>query len=172
MNQKFLVLAMTLALAVRAFDAADAATIIGAAKQSGDFKTLLMAGKVAGVDKALESKGPYSLFAPNDQAFAKVPKAKLEDLMKPANLTMLKTALGAHLVTGILSLKAIEAGLANNDAVVVMTVNNMPLIFKRDGGVLTVNGAKLAQAPLSVDNGLVYTIDTVLLPPMPLQPTY
>ncbi len=171
MNQKLAVLAMTFGLAMMALGSANAATIIGAAKQSGDFKTLLMAGKAAGVDKALDSKGPYSLFAPNDQAFAKVPKAKLDDLMKPANLTMLKTALGAHLVTGILSLKAIEAGLANNDAVVVMTVNNMPLIFKREGGGLTVNGAKF-QAPISVENGLVYTIDTVLLPPMPLQPTY
>ncbi len=162
---------MTLGLALIAHDSGDAATIIGAAQQSGDFKTLLMAGKAAGVDKALDSKGPYSLFAPNDQAFAKVPKAKLDDLMKPANLTMLKTALGAHLVTGILSMKAIEAGLTNNDAVVVMTVNNMPLIFKREAGALTVNGAKL-QAPMSVDNGLVYPIDTVLLPPVPLQPTY
>ena len=171
MNQKLFAFIMTLGLAVTVFNEAGAATIVGAAKQSGDFKTLLMAGTAAGVDKALDSKGPYSLFAPNDQAFAKVPKAKLDDLMKPANLNKLKTALGAHLVTGILSMKAIEAGLTSNDAVVVMTVNNMPLIFKREGGGLTVNGAKV-QAPITVDNGLVYTIDTVLLPPMPLQPTY
>ena len=171
MNKKMIALAFTLGLTVTALDSADATTIIGAAKQSGDFKTLLTAGKAAGVDKALDSKGPYSLFAPDDQAFAKVPKAKLDDLMKPANLTMLKMALGAHLVTGILSLQAIEAGLASHDAVVVMTVNNMPLIFKREGGALTVNGAKF-KAPISVENGLVYTIDTVLLPPLPLQPTY
>lgn len=172
MDRKFFVLTTTLGILLSANLPVEAATIIGAARQSGDFRMLLMAGKAAGVDKPLDGKGPYSLFAPNDQAFAKIPKAKIDDLLKPANLTPLKIALGAHLVTGIVSLDAIEAGLVNHDAVVVTTVNNMPLIFKREAGGITVNGAKFVQAPISVDNGLIYPIDTVLLPPMPLQPTY
>jgi uncharacterized surface protein with fasciclin (FAS1) repeats len=149
---------------------ANAATIVGAAQQAGDFTTLLMASKAAGVDKALEGPGPFTLFAPNDTAFAKVPE--LDELMKPANREMLKATLGSHLVTGILSMQAIEKGLVDNDAVVVSTVNNMPLVFKHEGGMTTVNGAHIIKPPMRVDNGLVYVIDTVLVPPMPLQPTY
>ncbi|MGI8526206.1 MAG: fasciclin domain-containing protein [Pseudolabrys sp.] len=172
MKMKIRAAAIVIGLAALMPAAGNAATIIGAAQQAGDFTMLLKAGKAAGVDKALEGKGPFTLFAPNDAAFAKVPKAKLDDLMKPANLEMLKTTLGSHLATGILSMQAIEAGLANNGAVVVTTVNNMPLIFKREGGAMTVNGAKLIKPPMRVDNGLVYVIDTVLVPPMPLQPVY
>ena len=152
--------------------AAHSATIVGAAQQAGDFTKLLAAGKAAGVDKALDGRGPFTIFAPNDAAFAKVPKAKLDALMKPGNRNMLKTALGAHLVTGILSMQAIEKGLASNAAVAVSTVNNMPLVFKREGGMVTVNGARIVKPPMKVDNGLVYVIDTVLVPPMPLQPKY
>ncbi len=165
------VAAILIGLATLMSGTVSAATIIGAAQQSGDFTTLLKASKQAGVDKALEGKGPFTLFAPNDEAFAKVPKAKLDAMMKPANLEMLKTTLGNHLLTGVLSMQAIEDGLANNDAVVATTVNNMPLIFKREAGAMTVNGAKM-KPPMRADNGLVYVIDTVLVPPMPLQPVY
>ncbi len=150
---------------------AQGATIIGAAQQAGTFTKLLAAGKLAGVDNALMGQGPFTIFAPDDAAFAKVPQDKLDSLMRPANLTMLKTTLGAHLLTGVLSMQAIEAGLADNDAVVATTVNNMPLIFKREGGQITVNGAHM-KPPMQVDNGLVYVIDTVLVPPTPLQATY
>jgi len=146
--------------------------IVGAAQQAGDFTQLLAASKAAGVDTALKGPGPFTLFAPNDQAFAKVPQAKLDDLMKPANLEMLKTTLGGHLVTGILSMQAIENGLAANAAVMVVTVNKESLVFKREAGRITVNGAHIVKPPMQVDNGLVYVIDTVFVPPMPLQPTY
>ena len=69
-------------------------------------------------------------------------------------------------------MQAIEKGLVDNDAVVVSTVNHMPLVFKHEGGMITVNGAHIIKPPMRVDNGLVYVIDTVLVPPMPLQPTY
>ena len=151
---------------------ANAATIVGAAQQAGGFTKLLAASSAAGVDKALNGPGTFTLFAPDDSAFAKLPQAKLDELMKPANLEMLKTTLGGHLVTGVLSMQAIEKGLADNDAAVVSTVNSIPLVFKHEGGMLTVNGAHITRAPMQVDNGLVYVIDTVLVPPMPLQPTY
>ncbi len=162
---------LTLALAAWLSGAAHGATIIGAAQQAGTFTKLLAAGKQAGVDKALQGPGPFTIFAPDDAAFAKVPKAKLDNLMKPANRNMLKTTLGAHLLTGRLTMQAIAAGLAQNDAVVATTVNNMPLIFKKEGGSITVNGAHM-KPPMIVSNGLVYVIDTVLVPPMPLQPAY
>jgi uncharacterized surface protein with fasciclin (FAS1) repeats len=165
-------LAVILAMGAFIGGIANAATIVGAAEQAGDFTKLLAASKQAGVDKALNGKGPFTLFAPDDAAFAKAPQAKLDELMKPGNNNMLKTALGAHLLTGILSMQAIENGLATSDAVVATTVNNMPLVFKRESGMITVNGAHITKGPIRVDNGLVYVIDTVLVPPMPLQPTY
>ena len=151
---------------------ADAATIIATAKQSGEFTQLLAASKTAGIDQALDGAGPFTLFAPDDSAFAGVPSDKLDALMKPANHEMLKAVLGSHLATGILSMSAIETGLANNPAVMVVTVNNMPLIFKREDGKITVNGALIRKAPIKADNGLVYVIDAVLLPPRQLQPRY
>lgn len=148
-----------------------AANIVEAAKAAGEFTMLLKANQVAGTDKTLMGRGPFTVFAPTDAAFAKVPKAKLDALMKPANRNMLKTTLGAHLVTGLVKMEAIEKGLATNPAVVVSTVNSMPLVFKREGGMITVNGAQMKPA-MRVDNGIIYVIDTVMVPPMPLQPTY
>lgn len=168
MKRTFVIFAVAGALLA---GSAQAATIIGAAQQAGTFTKLLAAGKQAGVESALNGRGPFTIFAPTDAAFAKVPQAKLDMLMKPANLNKLKTTLGAHLLTGRLTMQAIEAGLADNDAVVATTVNNMPLVFKKEGGQITVNGAHM-KPPMTVSNGLVYVIDTVLVPPMPLQPQY
>lgn len=168
MRKDFLVFA---AAALLLSGTAQAGTIVETAQQAGTFTKLLAAGKAAGVDKALGGKGPFTIFAPDDAAFAKVPQAKLDMLMKPANRNKLKTTLGAHLLTGRLTMQAIEAGLAQNDAVVATTINNMPLVFKKDGGQLTVNGAQVKRA-MTVSNGLVYIIDAVLVPPMPLQPAY
>ena len=92
--------------------------------------------------------------------------------MNPTNKTMLKVALSNHVVTGILSMAQLDQGLANSDAVTVMAANNMPLIFKLAAGKLTVNGANIIEGPIKADNGLIYVVDTVLLPAMPLQPQY
>lgn len=169
---KRLILALGFGTALFVASGAQAANIVEAAKAAGNFTMLLKANQAAGTDKALMGQGPFTVFAPDDAAFAKVPKAKLDMLMKPANREMLKTALGAHLLTGNLTLAVIDNGLAANDSVVATTVNNMPLVFKHEGGALTVNGAHIVKGPMKVDNGLIYVIDTVLVPPMPLQPTY
>ena len=151
---------------------AAAANIVEAAKADGSFTKLLAANDLAGTTAVLEGRGPFTVFAPNDAAFAKVPQAKLAMLMKPEKRTMLKVALVNHVVTGTLSMAQIEQGLAKADAVSVMAANNMPLVFKHEGGALTVNGAHIIQGPMKVDNGLVYVVDTVLMPAMPLQPHY
>lgn len=166
------ILTAVAAMAALLGGAANAATIVGAAQQAGNFTKLLAASKQAGVDTALNGPGPFTIFAPDDAAFAKAPQAKLDELMKPGNNNMLKAALAAHLVTGLVTMQAIETGLAGSSAVVVNTVNNMPLVFKHEGGMITVNGAHILKPPMRVDNGLVYVIDTVLIPPTPLQPTY
>ncbi len=151
---------------------AHAATIPEAARAAGEFTTLLKATETAGLSGYVGSPGPFTMFAPNDAAFAKVPADKLAMLMRPENRIKLKVTLANHLVTGLLSAQAIDAGLGKADAVSVSAINTMPLILKRENGVLTVNGAHVIKGPMKVDNGLVYVIDTVLLPAMPLQPTY
>ena len=150
--------------------AAYAADIVETAKADGHFSMMLKAGEKAGVATWLQSPGPITVFAPNDDAFAKVPKAMLDDLMKPANATMLKVAMGNHAVAGLVTTDDIDKGLAKAPAVAVPAMSGMPLVIKRDGGALTVNGAHVIKGPMKVDNGLVYVVDTVLLPAMPIQP--
>ena len=161
---------LAVALTVAVPIAANAANIVEAAKADGHFTMLLKAGEQAGVASWLQSPGPITVFAPNDDAFAKVPKAMLDDLMKPANATKLKITMGNHAVAGLVTTEAIDKGLAKASAVAVPAMNGMPLVIKREGGVLTVNGAHVIKGPMKVDNGLVYVIDSVLVPPMPIQP--
>lgn len=149
-----------------------AATIPQAATQAGEFNNLLKATRTAGLSDYVAGRGPFTMFAPNDAAFTKIPKAQLDALMLPANRTKLKVTLGNHLVTGLLPIAAIERGLAQADAVSVTAINTMPLTIRRDGAGLTVNGAHIVGMPMKVDNGIIYVVDTVLMPAMPLQPTY
>jgi uncharacterized surface protein with fasciclin (FAS1) repeats len=149
-----------------------AANIVDTAKADGSFTKLLAANQAAGTASILEGPGPFTVFAPNDAAFAKAPRDKLAMLMKPENLTKLKVTLANHVVTGLLTENQIDSGLDKAGAVVVTAANNMPLIIRREGGVLTVNGAHVIKGPMKVDNGLIYVVDAVILPAMPLQPTY
>ena len=149
-----------------------AANIPETAQQAGDFTKLLHATETAGLSSYVGSPGPFTIFAPNDAAFAKVPPAELEMLMRPANRTKLRVTLGNHLVTGLLTMQDIDRGLGQAHAVSVVAINNMPLVISRERGALTVNGARIMGPPMRVDNGLVYIVDGVLMPAMPLQPHY
>ena len=150
--------------------ALQAANIVETAKADGHFTMLLKAGEKAGVATWLQSPGPITVFAPNDDAFAKVPEAMLDDLMKPANATRLKVTMGNHAVAGLVTTDDIDKALDKAPAVAVPAMSGMPLVIKREGGMLTVNGAHVIKGPMKVDNGLVYIIDTVLVPAMPIQP--
>lgn len=147
-----------------------AADIVETAKADGHFTMLLKASTAAGAAPWLQSPGPITVFAPNDDAFAKVPKPMLDDLMKPANLNKLKLTVGNHAVAGLVTEADIDKGLAMAPAVAVSAMNGNPIVIKRVGGKLTVNGAHVIKGPMKVDNGLVYVIDEVLVPPMPIQP--
>jgi transforming growth factor-beta-induced protein len=122
-----------------------AADIVDTAKADGHFTMLLKASEQAGAASWLKSPGPITVFAPNDDAFAKVPPAMLDKLMMPANAEQLKLTVGNHAVAGQVKLAAIDQGLASAPAVVVPAMNGMPLVIKREGGVLTVNGAHCHQ---------------------------
>ena len=161
---------LAISLIIAAPIAVHAANIVETAKADGHFAMMLKAGEKAGVAAWLQSPGPITVFAPDDDAFAKVPKAMLDDLMKPENATMLKVTMGNHAVAGLVTTADIDKGLVKAAAVSVPAMSGMPLVIKREGGMITVNGAHVIKGPMKVDNGLVYVVDTVLVPAMPIQP--
>jgi len=133
---------------------ASAADIVDTAVAGGSFKTLATALQAAGLIDTLKGKGPFTVFAPTDDAFAKIPKADLEALLKDkAKLTAVLTY---HVVAGKVMSKDIKSGK-------VKTVQGTELTIATTGGV-TVNTAKVIKADVLADNGVIHAIDTVLIP--------
>jgi uncharacterized surface protein with fasciclin (FAS1) repeats len=148
--KKFLI-ASALSLAALASQAAD---IVDTAVAAGSFKTLAAALQAAGLVDTLKGKGPFTVFAPTDEAFAKIPKADLDALLKDkAKLTAVLTY---HVVSGKVMAKDVKAGK-------VKTVQGSELTLGTAGGV-TVNGAKVVKADIAADNGVIHVIDSVVLP--------
>jgi len=133
-------------------------TIAQIAAESSDFKTLVRAAEAAGLIETLGSKGPFTLFAPTDEAFAKVDKNALADLLKPENKAKLRNVLLYHVVSGKVN-AATATTLTSAEA-----VNGQRLDFKLKGGSLTIDGAKVTATDLNASNGVIHVIDTVLMP--------
>jgi len=148
---KKLLIAATLAISALGAQAAD---IVDTAVAAGSFKTLATALQAAGLIDTLKGKGPFTVFAPTDEAFAKIPKADLDALLKDkAKLTAVLTY---HVVPGKVMAKDVKPGTAK-------TVQGGNLTLATTGGV-TVNGAKVIKADVAASNGVIHVIDTVLLP--------
>jgi uncharacterized surface protein with fasciclin (FAS1) repeats len=133
-------------------------TIVDLAIKSKQFKTLVAAVKAAELVDTLSSEGPFTLFAPNDKAFAKLDQNVLKKLLKPVNKDALQKVLKYHVLSGAVMAKDIKAG-----SVKTVEGNTVRLRLPRSG--VTVNGAKVLKADVSASNGVVHTIDTVLIPP-------
>ena len=134
--------------------AAQAKDIVDTAVAAGSFKTLVTALQAAGLVDTLKGKGPFTVFAPTDEAFAKIPKADLDALLKDkAKLTAVLTY---HVVAGKVLAKDVKPGK-------VKTVQGSELTLATTGGV-TVDGAKVITADVVADNGVIHVIDTVLMP--------
>jgi uncharacterized surface protein with fasciclin (FAS1) repeats len=132
-------------------------TIVDVATEAGSFTTLLKALEAADLVKTLSEKGPFTVFAPTDEAFAALPKGTLDDLLKPENKEKLKRVLSYHVVSGELLSQNLEAGK-------VTTLAEVPVeISIKDG--IRVNDAKVATPDLKASNGIIHVIDKVLLPP-------
>lgn len=141
------------ALAASAFTA-QAKDIVDTAVAAGNFKTLATALQAAGLIDTLKGKGPFTVFAPTDEAFAKIPKADLEALLKDkAKLTAVLTY---HVVPGKVMAKDVKAGK-------VKTVQGSSLTVATTGGV-TVDKAKVVKTDIAADNGVIHVIDSVLMP--------
>ncbi len=148
---KKLILATALAAASLAVQAKD---IVETAVAAGSFKTLATALQAAGLVDTLKGKGPFTVFAPTDAAFAKIPKADLDALLKDkAKLTAVLTY---HVVPGKVMAKDVKAGS-------VKTVQGGMLTLGTTGGV-TVDNAKVVQADVVASNGVIHVIDSVVLP--------
>jgi len=132
--------------------------VVDTAVAAGSFKTLAAALKAAGLVDTLKGKGPFTVFAPTDAAFAKLPPGTLESLLKPENKAQLVKILTLHVVPGrVFSDQAIAAGTAKS-------VQGGPLAIAKANGGVTVNGAKVTAADLNASNGVIHVIDTVILP--------
>lgn len=150
MKKTALALVLTLGLSV----AAHAKDIVDTAVGAGNFKTLVTAIQAAGLVETLKGKGPFTVFAPTDEAFAKVPKADLDALLKDkAKLTAVLTY---HVVPGAVMAKDVKAGQ-------VKTVQGSALTVSTTGGVM-VDKAKVSAIDIVADNGVIHVIDTVLMP--------
>ena len=151
MNAKKLLIAATLACAALTAQAKD---IVDTAVAAGNFKTLVAALKAANLVPTLKGKGPFTVFAPTDEAFAKIPKADLDALLK--DKAKLKAVLTYHVVAG----KVMSTDLKASD---VKTVQGSNVMITTTGGAM-VNDAKVVAADVAADNGVIHAIDTVLMP--------
>ncbi|MGE3164612.1 MAG: fasciclin domain-containing protein [Planctomycetota bacterium] len=132
-------------------------TIVQTAQAAGSFKTLLAAATAAGLAEVLASEGPWTVFAPSDEAFGKLPAGTVDSLLEPGNRDQLIRILKLHVVSGrVYSDQAAKAGSASSLAA-------LPLSFEQRDG-LRVNGAKIVATDIENSNGVVHVIDTVLLP--------
>jgi len=128
------------------------------------FGTLLAAVKAAGLLKPLSGDGPFTILAPTDQAFAKLPKGTVANLLKPENRGQLQAILKYHVIPGrVSSARAVAAGSAK-------TLNGQPVAFEIAGGQLRVRGANITRTDVNAANGVVHVIDQVLIPPTPPAP--
>lgn len=135
---------------------APAKTVVDIALNSPDHTTLVAAVKAAGLVETLSGPGPFTVFAPTNAAFAKLPAGTLEDLLKPQNKQKLVDILTYHVVAGKVMAKDVKPGA-------VKTVNGETAMLATKGGV-TIDKAKVVAADLTADNGVVHVIDTVILP--------
>jgi len=132
-------------------------TIVAVAAANGSFKTLTTALQAAGLDKTLEGKGPFTVFAPTDQAFAALPPVALQQLLKPENKDLLVKILTYHVVPGEITSSNLKSGE-------VQTVEGSPIQVKVGNGGVMVNNANVIKADVSASNGVIHVIDQVMLP--------
>ena len=132
--------------------------IVDTAVAAGSFKTLTAAVTAAGLIETLKSAGPFTVFAPSDAAFAKLPAGTVADLVKPENKAKLTAILTLHVMPG-----KVMAADVKGKKVSPASVNGEALHVDGTNGV-TVNGATVTNADIACTNGVIHVIDTVILP--------
>jgi uncharacterized surface protein with fasciclin (FAS1) repeats len=137
------------------FSARAGGDIVDTAMSAGSFNTLVTAVKAAGLVDTLKGKGPFTVFAPTDAAFAKIPKASLDALL--ADKQKLASVLTYHVVPG----KVMAADVKTGD---VKTVQGSSIAVNAEGGAVKVDAASVIKADVEASNGVIHAIDTVIMP--------
>jgi uncharacterized surface protein with fasciclin (FAS1) repeats len=149
--------ALLLALPMMAADKGSQ-DIVDTAMAAGQFNTLAKALQAAGLVDTLKGKGPFTVFAPTDEAFAKLPAGALDNLLKPENKEKLKAVLLYHVVSGkVPAAKVMKMKSAK-------TVNGQEVTIMANDGKVMVNDATVVKADVMASNGVIHVIDTVLMP--------
>jgi uncharacterized surface protein with fasciclin (FAS1) repeats len=133
-----------------------AADIVDTAVSAGSFNTLVTAVKAAGLVDTLKGPGPFTVFAPTDEAFAKLPAGALDGLLN--NPAKLKSILTYHVVAG----KVMAADVVNLKS--AATVQGGKVKIKTSNGAVMIDNAKVVKTDIECDNGVIHVIDTVILP--------
>jgi len=137
-----------------------AANIVDTAIAAGNFKTLVAAVQAAGLVDTLKGPGPFTVFAPTDEAFAKLPAGTVDDLLKPENKDKLIAILTYHVISG----KVMAADVAGKTTM-AKSVQGSEIKVDGMNGVM-VDGAKVVTADIAADNGVIHVIDAVIMPKM------
>lgn len=142
----------------RATANAETKDVVETAVAAGSFKTLARALDAADLVNTLKGSGPFTVFAPTDEAFAKLPPGTLENLLKPENKETLQRILTYHVVPG----KVMAADVARVKS--AKAVNGETISVNAEGGIVRVNDARVVKADIAASNGVIHVIDTVMLP--------
>ena len=133
-------------------------SIVATAMSAGKFKTLVAALNAADLVSTLEGDGPFTVFAPTDEAFARLPAGTVEDLLKPENKAKLAAILKFHVVPGSVSAEKVVSMES------APTANGQQLAIAVDGQQVRVNGANVVQTDIECRNGIIHVIDAVVMP--------
>jgi uncharacterized surface protein with fasciclin (FAS1) repeats len=132
--------------------------IVESAVAAGSFKTLVSAVQAAGLADTLKGAGPFTVFAPTDEAFAKLPAGTVENLLKPENKAKLQAILTYHVVPGkVTAADVVKINMAK-------TVNGQSLAVNTKNGAVMVDNAKVVKTDIPAANGVIHVIDAVILP--------
>ena len=157
----FLAAGIVAAVTLTSAFAANALNIVETAVSAGQFKTLVAAVQAADLGGALSGPGPFTVFAPTDEAFAELPAGTVDDLLKPENRDKLIAVLKYHVVSG----KVMAADIAGKKANVTTLQGGDISVDAMSGGVM-INDATVTTADIQASNGVIHVINKVILPPM------
>jgi uncharacterized surface protein with fasciclin (FAS1) repeats len=152
--------AVSLPLAVASVNA-NAADIVDTAVSADNFTTLVQLVEAAGLVETLKGEGPFTVFAPTDEAFAELPEETLQDLLAPENRDQLRAILTYHVVPS-----EVPSSAAVGEMVELETVEGSALTVDGTGDSVMVDGATVVQPDVMADNGIIHVIDAVLIPEM------
>ena len=156
--KKLVAIVAGLALSMSALAGGMKKDLVDTAAGAGTFNTLVAAVDAAGLVDTLKGEGPFTIFAPTDEAFAALPEGTVEDLLKPENKDQLIAILTYHVVPG----KVMAADVAGAETTASSVQGGELMINGTDG--VTVNGASVTQADIEASNGVIHVIDQVILP--------